>query len=299
MRATSPLVPADGPSCANCGAAFAQPRPAFCPACGQESTTALPTVSSFLQQLGGAYFSTEGALWRTLKLLLTRPGELTVQYLAGRRKHYVLPLRLYLSISLVLLVLMRLFAQVEVVQGLHQPRLMAVEQGIRSSLTLSVGPVQLGVQEGGFVCQGLPQMLCRLVQARAAPDARTFLSRTRLANERLVAHLSVVMFVLLPLFAGCLNLVNLSARLGYTGHLVFALHLHAFWFLAMIFMLLKWPPAVWIGLIAMVIYTLLAGRRVYGGNWWTRLWRGVLLSLMYTVLLGLTVPVAWMLALIA
>jgi hypothetical protein len=44
-------------------------------------------ISEFMQQFGGAYFSTEGALWRTLKLLLLKPGELTVQYLAGRRKH--------------------------------------------------------------------------------------------------------------------------------------------------------------------------------------------------------------------
>ena len=56
-------------------------------------------MGELAQQFGGAYFSTEGALWRTLKLLLTRPGELTVRYLAGQRKHFVLPLRLTLSIS--------------------------------------------------------------------------------------------------------------------------------------------------------------------------------------------------------
>jgi len=49
------------------------------------------------QQFGGADLSTEGACWHTLKLLLTRPGELTAQYLAGRRKYPVLPLRLCLS----------------------------------------------------------------------------------------------------------------------------------------------------------------------------------------------------------
>lgn len=293
------LVAAEGPLCANCSAEFARPRPAFCPACGQESTTALPTVASFLQHLGGAYLSTEGALWRTLKLLFTRPGELTVQYLAGRRKHYVLPLRLYLTISLVLLVLMRLFTQVEVVEGLNRPEVLAAERAALPTMTLSVGPVQLGVRAGAFVCLGLPQALCHLVQKRAAPDARTFLSRARLANERLVSNLGAVMFVLLPLFALCLKVVNRNARLGYTGHLVFALHLHAFWFLALIFMLLRWPPAVWIGLTAMVVYTLMAGRRVYGGSGWTRLWRGLALSLMYAALLMLTVPVAWLLALIA
>ncbi len=50
-----------------------------------------PTLVEFAQQFGGAYLATEGALWRTLRLLLTRPGELTRRYLAGQRKHYVLP----------------------------------------------------------------------------------------------------------------------------------------------------------------------------------------------------------------
>ena len=44
-----------------------------------------PTLVEFAQQFGGAYLATEGALWRTLRLLLTRPGELTRRYLAGPR----------------------------------------------------------------------------------------------------------------------------------------------------------------------------------------------------------------------
>ena len=37
---------------------------------------------------------------RTLRTLFGRPGELTRQYLAGRRQHYTPPLRLYLVVSL-------------------------------------------------------------------------------------------------------------------------------------------------------------------------------------------------------
>mgnify|MGYP001057476860 CR=1 FL=1 len=85
---------------------LAVPRPRFCPVCGQETNLRPPRLGEFLQQFGGAYFATEGALWRTLKLLLFKPGELTRQYLAGRRKHYVLPLRLYLTISLAISLLM-------------------------------------------------------------------------------------------------------------------------------------------------------------------------------------------------
>ena len=39
----------------------------------------------------------DSKIFRTVQALLFRPGLLTVEYLAGRRKRYVLPLRLFLG----------------------------------------------------------------------------------------------------------------------------------------------------------------------------------------------------------
>ncbi len=284
--------------CTNCDAPLPNPRPAFCPACGQETRIAAPRLAEFLQQFGGAYFSTEGALWRTLKLLLLKPGELTCQYLAGRRKHYVLPLRLYLSISLVLLVLAQLVGSLTLVEGLDRPELAAAEKGALPAAVLSLQGRKMGLRNGAFVCEGLPRLLCDVVQQRAAPDTRTYLARLRAANDRVVSHFGLVMFVLLPLFAGCLKLAHWGHRMPYTAHLVFALHLHSFWFIALAFMHLLEAPLVWVGVAVMAVYTILAGRRVYGGRWWVRILRGLGLSLMYMALLAVTVPLAWLLALV-
>src|SRR6187455_1570959 len=103
-----------GTSCLNCGSAFGAMRPRYCPDCGQETNVKPPTLREFAQQFGGSYIAAEGALWRTLKLLLFKPGEITRQYLAGRRRHYVLPLRLYLTISLVVLLLIRTLSSIDV-----------------------------------------------------------------------------------------------------------------------------------------------------------------------------------------
>ena len=290
---------ANAPSCLNCGQAFAAAVPAFCPACGQETRIEPPTLREFAQQFGGAYFSTEGALWRTLKLLVLKPGELTAQYLAGRRKHYVLPLRLYLTLSLVLLVVVRLTHSVEVVGGVDSAEMRLAESGPLPSLVLSLGAVRLGIKDGAFVCDTLPAWLCAQIRTRAAPDARQFLARVRLANERVVANFGVVMLVLLPLFALCLKLVDWRRGWRYTAHLVFTLHLHAFWSLVLAITTVGGPVLRWLGVGWMVVYTLLAGRRVYDGSWGMRLLRGVALTAMYMTLLLLTVPVAWMLALLA
>jgi Protein of unknown function (DUF3667) len=286
-------------SCANCGAPFVPEQRRFCPECGQETRIEPPRVMEFVQQFGGAYFSTEGALWRTLKLLLTKPGELTVRYLAGQRKHYVLPLRLYLSVSLVMLLVARFAGGVDLVRGLDSPEVLAAEKGPLPTVMLGAGPVEIGIRQGVFGCKALPTAVCELVRTRAAPDTRTLLHKVRRANERVAANFGAVMFLLLPLFALCLKVVSWSSGMRYTAHLVFALHLHAFWFGVLALMRLGPEPLAWLGGAVMLVYTLLAGRRVYGGRWGPRLARAAVLSVMYMALLAATVPLAWLLALVA
>ena len=94
-------------ACRNCGA---QAPRKFCPECGQETTLHPPTLGEFLHEFVGHYVALEGSLWRTLALLLARPGRLTREYLDGRRRRYVLPLRLYLTASFVFFLVLKLVA---------------------------------------------------------------------------------------------------------------------------------------------------------------------------------------------
>ncbi|MBW8760397.1 MAG: hypothetical protein JF586_22645, partial [Burkholderiales bacterium] len=58
-------------ACRNCGI---QAPLKFCPECGQETTLHPPTLGEFLHEFVGHYVALEGALWRTLRMLVTRPG---------------------------------------------------------------------------------------------------------------------------------------------------------------------------------------------------------------------------------
>lgn len=60
----------------------------------------------------------------------------------------------------------------------------------------------------------------------------------------------------------------------------------------LLLLLADWLPLTLLAIGIMVVYTLLAERRVYGGRWWARLARGMLLSLYYWGLLAVAVPVA-------
>jgi hypothetical protein len=82
-------VPAQ--ACANCDTPFDTPAapPRYCPQCGQETTLHPPSVAEFAHEFVGHYVALEGPLWKTLGLLLFRPGRLTSEYLRGRRRRYV------------------------------------------------------------------------------------------------------------------------------------------------------------------------------------------------------------------
>ncbi len=256
--------------------------PRHCPACGQETHVRPPRLGEFLQQFGGAYFATEGALWRTLKLLLLKPGELTAQYLAGRRKHYVLPLRLYLSISLVVLLLFRISATV----SLESPEAVQLGEGEIRNGSLNIGVGRAGLKDGVFYCENLPGWLCKRVQRRIDVKPEAFVEVVRDVSKNFVANLGAAMFVLLPSFALWLKWAYLRRRMHYTEHLVFALHVHALWFLVFGLVLL---PLQWLQVLLLVVpvYTLMAMKRVYGGRWWLRWLRAGLVMLMYGMTLML------------
>ena len=270
-------------ACANCSEPFPAPPPRFCPACGQESHIRPPRIGEFIQQFGGAYFATEGALWRTLKLLLFKPGELTRQYLAGRRKHYVLPLRLYLTISLVVLLMVRLVASINI----ESPDSVKFDGAEARNATVSLGVGSAGLRDGVFFCTDLPAWVCKRIQRRIDLKPEALAGAMQQLGERFVAHLGAALFVVLPSFALWLKLVYWNRHLRYTEHLVYALHLHTFWFLMIALAMAPWGWMSGLAMAAVPVYAWLSMGRVYGGRRWPRLWRAGVVSGLYMVTLAL------------
>src|SRR6476659_9407004 len=82
--------------CLNCGEPVSL---RYCPACGQAAIDPNPTVGEFVHEAASEFLHWDGKLAATFRLLFTKPGELTREYLAGRRARYLSPLRLYLTCS--------------------------------------------------------------------------------------------------------------------------------------------------------------------------------------------------------
>jgi hypothetical protein len=78
--------------CLNCGTDL---HGAYCHSCGQKGHLHR-TLGAFWHDLIHGVFHFEGKIWRTLPMLIWRPGELTRRYIEGERARFVSPMALFL-----------------------------------------------------------------------------------------------------------------------------------------------------------------------------------------------------------
>ncbi len=96
------------PQCRNCQTNL---DGAYCPACGQRNIDLERPIWSLIGDVVKETLELDGRAALTIKTLFRHPGMLTYEYLAGRRRAYTTPLRLYLVISISFFVLVAWLAQ--------------------------------------------------------------------------------------------------------------------------------------------------------------------------------------------
>ena len=79
-------------ACLNCGAGLVGD---YCHDCGQKAHVHR-TLGAFFHDLAHGVLHFEGRIWRTLPMLVGRPGELTRRYVEGERARFVSPIALFL-----------------------------------------------------------------------------------------------------------------------------------------------------------------------------------------------------------
>jgi hypothetical protein len=96
-------------NCLNCGTELVGE---FCHACGQHAHVHR-TLTAFFHDFLHGVLHFEGKIWRTLPLLAWRPGELTRDYINGKRASFVSPVALFLFCVFLM------FAAVSLLGGLN------------------------------------------------------------------------------------------------------------------------------------------------------------------------------------
>jgi hypothetical protein len=244
-------------TCLNCAAPLVG---SFCSECGQRAINPLPSVSEIAHDAAEELLQWDGKVARSFRLLLTRPGLLTTEYLAGRRARYVSPVKLYLLCS-------ALFFFVSAVTPAARARNSAGGKSSGGFLAaISTALLEKPVELRGDVSSGDKQ----IVDARSRSLARVNSDRKGF-EQSVESAVPKAMFVLLPVMAALLALAFRRARMHYPQHLVFTLHIHAFFFLVLgayqlqaVLPWRRWSGVVLVAaFVANAVYTVIAARRVY------------------------------------
>ncbi len=226
--------------CLNCGALLTGP---YCSCCGQKRRRPRIGFREFLQELVHEFLHLDGKFARTMGLLLRKPGQLTIEFLAGRRASYVSPLKLYLVWSAVFFTLAISFPTASVLKVGNGP------PGRSSAKSVETADSQI------------------------AKGARKFERDPTLLAESFLHNSAKGMFLLMPFFALLLFVFFRKREPFYLPHLYFSIHYHSFAFLAMsVMVLLRVTKLVALAQLSevvnlfIVIYLYLSLRRVYGAS---------------------------------
>lgn len=85
--------------CVSCGTRL---EGSFCHVCGEKQIDAKDKrITYFIEELISSIFVADGKFFKTIKLLLTQPGELTKSFVDGIRKKYLSPLQLFFFANLI------------------------------------------------------------------------------------------------------------------------------------------------------------------------------------------------------
>lgn len=279
--------------CPNCGAVANR---AFCPSCGQEQKDIHVSFGRLVLDFLGDAFNFDSRLTRSLRPLVARPGFLTREYFLGRRARYIPPLRLYLFISIVFFGLLSLM-----LSGADFVRMDAEGGSPAEQEQAAETEEQADRDEPNINVNLFGHSLSPEIENRLERQARKVNESPALFARYLLGNLPVMMFLLLPVYSLILRLLYPFAGFVYLEHLIFSLHVHAFTFLVLLFLMTTdfvagrlaptatlWPFYTAISLY-WVAYPWMAMRTAYGQGVAMTTLKYVLQSVIYVVLLAASI----------
>ncbi len=190
-------------ACPNCGSSAVD---RYCAQCGQRSGSLHVPLRTITNEALTRFFAFDSRAWQTLRILMRRPGQLTLEYLAGRRARYLAPLQLYLFVSF--------FSFLLLAVGRSGPTA-TMDPGGADTLVVA--------EDVDLQKPGKHAWFNRYIQ-RAVDDPGGTLSYFR-------RRLPWVFFFIMPVFASVLQLLYRRREAYYVPHLIFTLHVYTAGFL--------------------------------------------------------------------
>ena len=139
--------------CLNCGTEF---QGNFCPECGQDAKTSRFTLRFIWSNLFVAILGRDGGIGYTIKNLFSRPGQMIVEILDGKRRKYLSPFpTLFLALTLYIIVF--------TATGSKNVELQGLPEDWETELTVNVGDKTMEINDNATGTQQMKQEATRLI----------------------------------------------------------------------------------------------------------------------------------------
>ncbi|MFB3104959.1 MAG: DUF3667 domain-containing protein [Pseudomonadales bacterium] len=296
--------------CPNCGL---ERDGRFCPNCGQNDRNYLRSLVPVLWEIVREAFEIDGRLFKSLRLLVTRPGSLSLEFSENRRAQYMSPVRMYLFVSILFFFTLSLNTEISPMEDAEIAEAHA-EAGVEldnDSLELFKSLLIPANRDkvDGIVArkEGLARivLIATANELAEAPEAQDIdemgrflagqfvevLDSPEVALDKLMDNLPIALFFLLPVYAVLLQLFYLGSGRFYVEHLVFGVYLHTLSFLLMTLQMVLPDDIVIISTVSsllplgFLVYYFLALKRYYGQNIFVTTLKFVGLLISYSMML--------------
>jgi uncharacterized protein DUF3667 len=232
--------------CLNCGADL---HGRYCHACGQKAVGLHVGVHDFVHEATHEFLHLDGKILSTVKLLVLRPGQLTKEFIEGRRVRYITPLRLYLTFSVLFFALAALAPP--------DRSIVRINTDTRGAAT-SAAETKEAEHTRDLILHNIPRMLFVVLPGFALLTLLFYRKRLPYYVPHLyfAVHVNAFAFLLLSLS----SLLGLAGRAGeVVGGTLF---------------------------LAIVPYHYLALRRFFGESWPRTLAKGTAIGVLYLLMIA-------------
>ena len=307
----------------------------FCSQCGQAAIDYRRSFRHVIVDVLDSFLNWDSKFFATIGLLIAKPWRLTNEFLAGNRVRYVHPLRLYLLASILFFFAVNYWAnsihlqprnpspeaRAEIGRELIKEDLPAdMHAKIEQALNLN-SPAPTSTARAGEEPSLQPEKRETsdhsqrpLVGSRPDNTSTPFEkwlgehakekfgvdgANGRAFLTALTNHLPAMMLFCIPLFALLLKILYIRRKIFYIDHLIYALHIHSFAYLATILIILAtiglnrvaggafagWLIALlWIGFAAQIFLSI---RHVYQQGWFVSILKFLFGGFAYLIVLSI------------
>lgn len=286
----------------------------YCPQCGQQNDDKNVSFRDLSRDLFENFFSFDSRLAHTVFPFFFKPGHLTNEFNKGRRFTYANPIRLYIIISVFYFFILNLIIgnmTREFEAAMDTPEADTAQEAILAELdsadveikeagstvffnadgdTTNLWPMSNAQWRTFFDLKDNDQISEKqffdslhlesrhaFTQYTVGQIIRVYRKDKEYLTSAIVQNLSLMMFIMIPIFALLLKLLYVRRKILYINHLIHTIHIHTFSFFiyGLIMALLYWwvendDLQSWLvigALVAVSTYAFVSFKKVYQQSW--------------------------------